>query len=257
MKTSGSIAFAAGIIILSSAFADYRNLKEKKDKAAGVAEIRFTHKAGEQVLKAEIPYINISGEEFSVSRFKYYISNIEFGQKNSTTLKAKGETYFLIDDEDESSKNLNISVPAGLYNSISFTLGVDSLRNVSGAQKGALDPLNGMFWTWNSGYIMAKLEGKSPASSLPGNMFEYHIGGFKGKDNVLKKITLPFPGGAEKKISNDKKLVIEISVNLLEWFQHPEKISIASNPACTTPGTLAKKISDNYADMFSISFVNE
>ena len=53
-------------------------------------------------------------------------------------------------------------MPAGNYNSLSFLLGVDSMHNVSGAQTGALDPANDMFWTWNSGYVMAKMEGASP-----------------------------------------------------------------------------------------------
>jgi hypothetical protein len=34
---------------------------------------------------------------------------------------------------------------------IKFLLGVDSLKNVSGIQTGALDPAKGMFWTWNTG----------------------------------------------------------------------------------------------------------
>ncbi|WP_316930094.1 MbnP family protein, partial [Hymenobacter sp. IS2118] len=39
-------------------------------------------------------------------------------------------------------------IPVGDYQSVSFTVGVDSARNVAGAQTGALDPNNGMFWTW-------------------------------------------------------------------------------------------------------------
>jgi hypothetical protein len=50
---------------------------------------------------------------------------------------------------------------------IRFLLGVDSARNVSGIQTGALDPARGMFWTWNSGYVMAKIEGSSPSAHVP------------------------------------------------------------------------------------------
>jgi hypothetical protein len=72
-------------------------------------------------------------------------------------------------------------------------LGVDSIRNVSGIQTGALDPLKGMFWTWNSGYVMAKLEGSSESSNSAGNRFTYHIGGFRPGMNVLKTIDLIIP----------------------------------------------------------------
>ncbi len=75
-----------------------------------------------------------------------------------------------------------------------FLLGVDSLHNVSGAQTDALDPAKDMFWTWNTGYVMAKLEGNSPSSALVNNKYEFHVGGFSGKYNVLKKIlNLLFP----------------------------------------------------------------
>jgi hypothetical protein len=228
----------------------------EKNKAAGIAEFHFIHKAGEQLLNAASTYKNAWGEEFTITRFRYYISNIEFITKEGKTIKPGGENYFLLDEEDEFSKNFSTTIPAGTYNAISFLVGVDSLCNVSGAQTGALDPLNGMFWTWKSGYIMAKMEGRSPASSLPGNLFEYHIGGYKGKENVVKKIILDFPGG-EKTFLQNKITVIEISADALEWFQDPEKLSISSHPSCTTPGALARKFADNYADMFSISSIND
>lgn len=78
------------------------------------------------------------------------------------------------------------------YDSITFLIGVDSLHNVSGAQTGALDPVNDMFWTWNSGYVMAKLEGNSSSSPQMNQKFEYHIGGYSGKHNVVKKLSFRF-----------------------------------------------------------------
>jgi len=233
----------------------YTSPAVKKNKMT-TAEFQFIHKAGNEDLNLETNYTNAWGEEFAISRFKYYISNIEFITNEGKRIKADGENYFLADEEDESSKKFAITIPAGTYTAVSFLIGVDSIRNVSGAQTGALDPLNGMFWTWKSGYIMAKMEGRSSASSLPGHLFEYHIGGFQGAENAVKKITLAFPGG-EKIFSKNKKTVIELSVDVLAWFQHPEKITIGLYPSCTTPGPLAKKFADNYADMFSISAINE
>jgi hypothetical protein len=59
-----------------------------------------------------------------------------------------------------------------------FMIGVDSARNNSGAQTGALDPTNGMFWSWSTGYIMAKFEGTSAQSPAAANALKFHIGGF-------------------------------------------------------------------------------
>ena len=60
------------------------------------------------------------------------------------------------------------------------------------AQTDALDPVNAMFWAWNTGYIFLKLEGRSSFSKLPGNIFEYHIGGYKSPSNCIRTISLNF-----------------------------------------------------------------
>ena len=69
-------------------------------------------------------------------------------------------------------------VPEGSYTEMSYVLGVDSTRNVSGAQAGALSTANGMFWSWSTGYIMLKAEGTSPNSGT--GSFSFHLGGFSG-----------------------------------------------------------------------------
>jgi hypothetical protein len=128
---------------------------------------------------------------------------------------------------------------------------------VSGAQTGALDPAKGMFWTWNSGYIMANLEGKSPLSSQPNSKIEYHIGGFAGDSNVLRKPTLLFPFGEYLQITTTpgRKSIININADVNAWFSNPHQIKIEKIPACTSPGLTAKDISENYSKMFSVSAV--
>ena len=64
--------------------------------------------------------------------------------------------YHLVNQAIDSSLSFTISLAANKYDSVGFLLGVDSAGNTSGAQTGALDPLNDMFWTWNTGYVMEK-----------------------------------------------------------------------------------------------------
>jgi hypothetical protein len=70
--------------------------------------------------------------------------------------------------------------------SITFNLGIDSLTNVSGAYEGDLDPMNNMYWTWQSGYINLKFEG----SIDDGVIREYHLGGYAYPNNALQKVSL-------------------------------------------------------------------
>lgn len=198
-------------------------------------------------------YTNYFNENYQISQFKFYVSQVDLINTDSNKIyRLNRDQYFLVDAADSSSWSVNLSAAPARFNAISFIVGVDSLRNVSGAQTGALDPAKGMFWTWNSGYIMAKLEGTSPASSLPNQKFEYHIGGFKGIENVLIRPVLVFPFGQFSELVTEKKTVITVCANANSWFNNPHDIKIKEIPACTTPGGLAKTIAENYAGMFTV-----
>lgn len=203
------------------------------------------------------PYKNFFQETYSVSAFKYYVSGIELlSSESDKVFSVSKNSHFLIDASKAASEFIALTATAEKYDRISFTIGVDSAKNVSGAQTGALDPANGMFWTWNSGYIMAKLEGNAPLSTQPNNKVEYHIGGFKGTDNVLKKVVLPFPGGRPVEFSPGSSATITITANVNDWFHNPNAIHIAQTPVCMTPGELSKNIAANYSKMFRITDIS-
>jgi len=198
-------------------------------------------------------YTNPFGETYSVSKFKYYISRVSLVTGKAVFFEPG--TYHLVDESKPDDLHFSFELKAGEYQWLYFMLGVDSLHNVSGAQTGALDPLNDMFWTWNTGYVMAKLEGKSPQSKLVNNKLEFHIGGFMGENNVLKNITLNFPPGKILNIQEGKTSEIIIGADIDTWWQQPNDIKITEHAVCSTPGALAKKIADNYSKMFSIKEV--
>ncbi|MEQ1553676.1 MAG: MbnP family protein [Ferruginibacter sp.] len=124
-------------------------------------------------------------------------------------------------------------------------IGVDSALNCSGAQNGALDPLNDMFWTWNNGYTMFKLEGKSDSSKADNNRIEHHIGGYKGEYKTMQNIFLPLD---ENYFT--KKNSITIIMNLDNYWTN--NIKISENPIVATPGKMAKLVAENFVKLFSI-----
>jgi hypothetical protein len=132
---------------------------------------------------------------------------------------------------------------------------VDSARNVSGAQKGALDPNNGMFWTWNSGYIFTKLEGYSPQSSSGGLVF--HIGGFKSPDNTIRTVSPAFPVGTKLLVRADHSPEIHFNVNVMKMFTGSTTIRFADlNDTMHTPGS-SVLVANNYAaGMFSVEHIH-
>ncbi|MBC7886771.1 MAG: hypothetical protein H7Z13_02710 [Ferruginibacter sp.] len=200
-------------------------------------------------------YTNPFGETYKITKFKYYISNVRLGLSGLPTTAIEKESYHLVDQGLPGSLSFSFEAVENSFITLSFLIGVDSTRNVSGAQTGALDPLNDMFWTWNSGYIMAKMEGTSPQSNQVGNKIEYHIGGFSGANNVLRQIGLTFPGSKFVEIRKGKTSEIIIEADFDKWWQTPADVKIADLPVCTTPGVLSKKIADNYSDMFKVTDV--
>lgn len=200
-------------------------------------------------------YTNQVGNTYNVTMAKYYISNIKL-TKTDNSVYVVNNSYHLIDLSDSLLSLVKLSgVPYGNYKAIQFMIGVDSTRNVSGAQTGALDPALGMFWTWSSGYIMAKIEGTSPQSTASANKLEFHIGGFTGVNNVLKLATPSF-GLDTAKVSNSITPIIHLSSNLAQWFASPNVIDFSIINTITMPGNNAKKVADNYADMFTVEHIH-
>jgi len=217
----------------------------------GAVKIRFNNMVGSDSLQIGSTYMNFNGDEFTVSEFNYYISNIVLIDKNDQEV-AEQESYHLLKASDPSSLSFIIpNVLVNEYKAIRFTIGVDSTRNVSGAQTGALDPVHNMFWSWSTGYIFTKLEGTSPSS--PTGNIAFHIAGFYGPNNTIRTVILNFPSNAHVKTTSTPE--IQIKTDVAEWFMAPSTVKFAVTYNVTTAGTLAKSIADNYADAFSVSQV--
>lgn len=106
---------------------------------------------------------------------RFYLSDFIFYRQGQEVLR-ENNSYHLVDLEFPESGEWAIHTSG--FDEISFLLGTDSLTNVSGAYGGDLDPVKGMYWTWNSGYINVKLEGFSPQSRRRNGEFALHLGGY-------------------------------------------------------------------------------
>jgi hypothetical protein len=239
-------------VVLFSLFSSFNEKKVTRSPEAAIRLTFINTVKGSRIVYSDSTYTNSFGERYLVTKLRYYITNISV-QKGDKTVNEKN-SYHLIDESKTASQVISFSVPQGDYNSLQFLLGVDSLHNVSGAQTGDLDPANDMFWTWNTGYVMAKMEGNSPDSKLVNNKFEFHIGGFSGPYNVLKNIRLTFPKTFHLTGGTTCKIVINADINY--WWQHPHDIKIAEHANITSPGQFARELSDNYANMFHIEKIS-
>src|SRR4051812_41857913 len=152
----------------------------------------FKNMAGDSILQTSSNYTNAFGEPFTVRAFKYYISNIQLQYADNNVYKLNIAPH-LVNETDSTTKLLSFTTPTGTITGIQFLLGVDSIINTTGVQTGDLDPAKGMYWVWNTGYIMAKLEGTSTIAKTPGRQFTYDIGGYKNGENAARRIFLSIP----------------------------------------------------------------
>ncbi len=220
----------------------------------GKVSITFNNMAGTENLALNTGnYINANGDSFTVSVFRYYISNIVLTKDDGTTYK-QHESYHLVNTSNGITHTLELdSVPPGTYTGINFLLGVDSARNTSGPQLGALDPVLGMFWDWNQGYIFMMMEGKSPSSTSYNNFLSFHLGGFTVPYNCIRKITPTF-GADNLVVSKDHTSKIGIKTDILKMFSTPNKIRFAFTSEAMG-GAVGVSIADNCVNMFSVTSI--
>jgi hypothetical protein len=239
-----------GILIIFLFFTGCSKEKSLSNDNASL-ELNIKNQMGGNPLQLDFNYFNAFNEDLKISRLKYYISNIHLINGNEGKLIP--DSYFLIDEQNNASRKIKMSIPSGQYTAVAFLLGVDSTRNVSGAQTGALDPALDMFWTWSTGYIMAKLEGTSSFSTAPNNRIQYHIGGFSGVNNVLRMVVIDLPPDATLKIGNTLK--IDLQAEIQNWFQSVHDMRIANNAVIMGPGSAAMQFADNYNTMFTATSI--
>lgn len=220
-----------------------------EEKNVGTVKILIDNVAGDKPLELNTAwYKTANGDSLQITTYNYFISNIKLTATDGTVYE-EPESYHLILGNNASSHTFSMNnVPAAKYKSMSFMIGVDSTRNVSGAQTGALDPNSGMFWDWNTGYVMAKMEGNSP-NATEGKLI-YHLGGYTASDNVLRTVNL----SADFSVIKGGTGNIHMKSDALEWFKTPNLISIKDLSVLTIK--TSKPVVDNYMDMFSIDHID-
>jgi hypothetical protein len=188
-------------------------------------------------------YFTSKGDTVSINRFRFYISGIVLHFENEEKYIERN-SYHLIDAEDTSTYYIHLeNIPAGNIQNIYFNIGVDSVASVSGALSGDLDPVKGMYWAWNSGYINAKLEGICKSKGNKNKLFEFHIGGYMQPYYAIRPVKLPL-----KNISGSSAKIILLS-DLAIWLN---EMDLTKENSVMIPGKAAIEIADKYSKMFRV-----
>lgn len=243
------------IIVLTASLSLLSCKKDKvttENNATGSLQIKLHHLWNTDSLSLDSQYVHpVSSDTFAFTTFKYYISNIKL-KKTDGTWYSVPESYHLIDLNNGTTNSLTLSnVPTGDYSEISVLFGIDSMRNVSGAQSGALSTVHGMFWSWNTGYIMLKAEGISPNSGS--GSYAFHLGGFQGVNSVLnsKNFVLSNIANSSVTSSNISKIGLRINASAM-WNSSPNLSSVSD---LQMEGAAAKNMATDFVSGWALSYV--
>lgn len=228
--------------------------------------ILFKNFFGDKPLELErLSYKGVNGEQIIPTEFKYFVSNLVLTRFDGNRyIVPQNQSYFLIKAGEDGSQKILLNVPSGKYAKLDFILGVDSLRSTMDISErtGALDVTggmnDGMYWTWNSGYIFLKFEGlceQLPVDFTGQKKFRYHIGGFGGVDkqsvNNIRKVELSFPHDELLLLEERKQGTIAIKADASKLLSGKTNVKIAEHPQVMF-GAYSGLIADNYSSMFSL-----
>jgi hypothetical protein len=214
MKQIAFLLIAICVLVISSC------RKDLGTKCKSYNRVNITNLIGTDAFHLDSSYTNAAGEAYNAYMLKYYISHMKLVNENGERVELYA--HELIDQSVPSSLELgDVEIPDGHYTSIEFNLGVDSLHNHTGDQAGDLDPMYGMIWTWNTGYIFFKHEGYfNSSTSGTEQPLIYHY----GTDRALVPISLPIELHADRSAS-----VINLQFDLNKLYSNPNTIAFTGN----------------------------
>jgi hypothetical protein len=158
----------------------------------------------------------ISKDTLVIYKLKFYISPVSHNCDRVTRV-------FLIDASFPESLVIPLDQKLNRNDSISFNIGIDSNLTQNTDWSGPLDPANGMYWAWNTGYINWKMEGRLSSSPEVHHGIYTHIGGYREGQKCEIRKTIPYRS-ENPTISVDMKWLLEAIIQRNYYnIQHPGK----------------------------------
>lgn len=229
-----------------------KKLEEPAPPAEGSLTISLNHVFGNDTTTWDMSKeytVPQTGDKLTFTSFKYYVSNIKL-QRTDSTWWAMPESYFLVDAQKTETSTINVHhVPGNTYIAVSYTMGIDSARNVSGSHTNALSSYNGMYWDENKGFIMLKAEGYS-INSTDGT-FAFDLGGFSGSNSVVTQKIVAF--GKDVPIGNGSNPTMALSAKVSSlWATAP---SVNIRKSIKTPSAEAKTMAMDFYNSITMTSI--
>lgn len=199
-------------------------------------------------------YTKADGQTFTVSKFKFLLSNVKLTKADGTAY-AVPDGYYLINAADDKTYHFVIDkVPLGDYTGLSFVVGVDPAHNNGTFQSGGLNHSNDLYWEWSTEYVFLKMAGTSPQTG-PNRALTFDIGGANAARTVA-----PAFGTNVLAVKDGHVPEIHMYVNVRALFESTtpaNRINFATTYSVESGSPWAPVMADNLAaGMFTIGHVH-
>ncbi len=181
---------------------------------------------GNMLLLDSLRYRNAAEETLSFTRVSYLLSGFALQREDGTWLEIAHDAW--LDAGKRRATTLLPGVAEGRYRAIRFHVGPDAATNTGDpagyAADHPLNPnLNGLHWSWQTGYIFLAVEGhyRSGAGEIQG--YAYHF----ARDPNRTRVTLAAP----LDLTHNAAVVLDFDLGTL--INAPRPLSFARDGAAT------------------------
>lgn len=181
-----------------------------------------------------------------VSEITYYLSHLTLTRKDGSKHLVPHHNLITYTPNQPFEFTLT-NIPPGQYTQVEFTIGVDSVTNSTGLHEGDLDPSNGMYWSWATGYVFFRMTGRH---AFDNKSFVFDIG---GNANLMKSTF-----SLTKYAFRGSQLQLNLAMNAAKVFSGNQVYSFATDPQqihnAGSPGIA--KLMPNIEAAFELNSIN-
>jgi len=216
----------------------------KKDtEIDGNVQLSIQYKVDNSLLLADtFAYQSPAGYQYKITKLEYFISNIQL--KDISGKLQQLDTVFYVNALQSSTNSIVLpNIPTGKYTDLYFSIGLDSLHNISNSLSGSVEMEN-MAWPdmMGGGYHFLKLEGKYLNNGKEEG-FAIHLGKNKNLVNVHLARTI--------EVMVNTNTTFPLTMNINEWLKNPETYDFVLDGSYSMSSDAAMhKLQKNGSDVF-------
>lgn len=208
----------------------------------------------------DIKYTNQFGNQHSITRLRYMISDVRLYKSGGDSVLIDGYHFVDLATPGTDTYMPSMKIPEGSYTGIAFNFGFSEANNTSNAYP----DLNAVSWNWpmmlGGGYHYIQFEGKFIDTNTDTIGFAYHQGtARKIADNDTTYENNHFRAElANSGFNLSNNATVEIKMDLAEWFKNPNTWDLNQYHKMLMPNYNAQILmNQNGRSVFSVGTITQ